>query len=1035
MPRLTLLPRVAFDDVDVAGERPAALLAALAADPAAGRSAGRLVAELWPDAPPADPAKALQVVVSRVRSRLGAQVVETTATGYRLALAPSEVDATALAAHAREARSAPDPAQALAAADAGLALWPGARAESAGADEPEPAGGPRARRTGVADGPLAVLRADALRILAELRRHRAVALSRLGRAAVALPALEELRGEKDEELLLELLRSEAAVRGPAAALARYDAYRRELAEELGTDPGAALRAQQAVLLAESAPVRRRGLVSEPNPLRGREADVERVLALLRSSRVVTVLGPGGLGKTRLAHAVAARADQRTVQVVSLAGVRTGADVAAAVVEAVAAGSMSGAAPDPAGAVAEALGAGLLVLDNCEHVLDAAADLVHAVIARTRELRVLATSRAPLDLSAEAVYPLPQLDPAVTVALFCERARAARPDVSLPEDEVATLCARLDGLPLAVELAAARVRTLSVPDILRRLDDRFALLRGTGRDRPARHRTLEAVVEWSWNLLTDEARATLRLLAGLPGGFTAGTAEDLLGADPLDLLEALVDQSLLRPPDAGGRFRMLETVREFAAARRVPADRVDERVLGWGRRTGTALHAAPFGPDPRPPLDRIRAEQDNLLHVLRLARAHEDRATLAAVTATLGALWTLESGTRRLLAVGAETLPALSRYRPTDAAGLAALRQSVAQYASLAVLVSPVAATRPLVVLRSLRPADGEAATGGAAAIAALAEVLLALPDVGRIAELSRDPRPLVAALALGVVGYVREFRGDLAGAHAAAVEMAARAPGRAPWLALLVRGRLAELSLQRERHAEALDHLRAAGAALAELGVVGDPVGVRLGQVVAHLGLGDAAAAERVLATVPPGDSLDSVAFALAVRAELALTRGDVDTGLARWREASRMLDVDDATSEWLRPFAWTLRATAVVAHLRAGRLAAVADLADALPAGLDALVAAGAPDPQCGALLLAIGLVELERGRTVRGAWLVAVAERFHYQRDFQPTMAGAAIRARVTDAAGPAYAEATAEYAGLDRDDLRAEARALAAAYRDLV
>ncbi|GAA4692040.1 hypothetical protein GCM10023215_31340 [Pseudonocardia yuanmonensis] len=1017
MPRLTLLPRVAVDGVAVPGDRPAALLAALAADLPAGCSTGRLVAELWPDDPPADPAKALQVVVSRVRARIGPELIATTPTGYRLALDAADVDAAALLRYAAAAR-ATDAAAVLAAADAGLALWSGA-------------GDPAER------GPLGALRAARRGTVAELRRRRALALSRLGRATEALGPLEEqaAAAPRDEELLLELLRSEAAVRGPAVALSRYEDHRRALAEELGTDPGAALRAQQAVLLAESAPVRRRGVVAEPNALLGRDADVAAVLALLRAARVVTVSGPGGLGKTRLAHAVAARADARTVQVVSLAGIRSGVDVAAEVAAAVRPdGPLAGAAPDPASAVAEALGSGpaLLVLDNCEHVLDAAADLVHAVVARARDLRVLVTSRAPLNLSSESVYPLPQLDPAVTVALFAERARAARPDVVLPEAEVEALCARLDGLPLAVELAAARVRVLPVGEILRRLGDRFALLRGAGRDRPERHRTLEAVVGWSWNLLDDEARAALRTLSALPGGFTEETAAGLLGGDRIDLLETLVDQSLLRPPDAAGRFRMLETVREFCAARRAEAGEevlVTGRVLEWGRRTSLAVHARVFGAEPQPALERIRAEQENLLHVLHLARALGDRGTLAPVVAALGALWTVEAGTQRLLATGADCLPALSRHRPTDEPGLAALRQAVVQHAAVCLLLDPAAAVRPLAVLRRLPPGPADTAIG------AIAEVVTVLPDAAALGDLCTDPRPLVAAIALGVVGYVREAQGDLAGAYATAREMPDRIPARMPWLHTFVHGRLAELSLQLERHDEALVRLAAAGKALAELGVVGDPMGLRLGMVVAHLGLGATGDAERALATVPPpADTPDAVSFDLVARAELALAKGEVEAGLAMWRRATTVLDVDTCAA-WLRPYAWSLRAMAVVAHVRHHRLDEAAGTADDLPAALDALLATGVPDPICGTLLLALGLVEVERGRAVRGAWLVAIAERFHYLREYQPTMSSAAARAAVTAAAGPAYAEAVAEYAGLDRDDLRAEARDLAEAYRDLV
>ncbi|MCZ9340423.1 AfsR/SARP family transcriptional regulator, partial [Streptomyces sp. TRM76130] len=155
---------------------------------------------------------------------------------------------------------------------------------------------------------------------------------------------------------------------------------------------------------------------------------------------------------------------------------------------------------------------LLVLDNCEQVIDGAADLVQALTARSARLRVLTTSRAPLGLSAESLYALPELSPATSAALFAQRARAARPGVELDPGAVADICRHLDGLPLAVELAAARVRVLSVPDISRRLRDRFALLRGGARDAPERHRTLRAVVEWSWNLLEDDGRAALRALS-------------------------------------------------------------------------------------------------------------------------------------------------------------------------------------------------------------------------------------------------------------------------------------------------------------------------------------------------------------------------------------------------------------------------------------------------------------------------------------------------------------------------------------------
>jgi predicted ATPase len=253
--------------------------------------------------------------------------------------------------------------------------------------------------------------------------------------------------------------------------------------------------------------------------------------------------------------------------------------------------------------------------------------VSALVAMTPEVRVLTTSRAPLGLSSESVYPLPELDLPTSMELFRQRALAARPGVDLPGEAVAEVCRRLDGLPLAVELAAARVRVLSVAEIARRLEDRFALLRGGVWDLPERHQTLEAVVGWSWNLLDETGRAALRALSVFPAPFgveAAGSAlRDLHAAavDAAPVLEDLAGQSLVQVVDtsAGTRFRMLETVREFAAARREAAGETGQAVgafLRWARELGIARHEAPFGPDPYAEVAEIRAEQDNLVQALR-----------------------------------------------------------------------------------------------------------------------------------------------------------------------------------------------------------------------------------------------------------------------------------------------------------------------------------------------------------------------------------------------------------------------------------
>ncbi|SHN47146.1 ATP-binding protein [Cryptosporangium aurantiacum] len=1022
---LALLSRVAWQGREVTAPRLRTLLAVLAADLRAGASTARLVDGLWPDEQPEHPAKALQVLVARARTVLGPDVLVNTPSGYRLALAPERVDASAVVLHATAAdrhADAGDHAAALAAAEAGLALWDAA-------PDRHPAG----------HDPLDALRATGASTYRVLTRARALALARLGRTAEAAPMLAALAAElpRDEELLLEVLRTEPV----PAALARYDAYRRALRDRLGINPGPALTRWHQQTLRGTV---RRGIPLDPNPLVGRDVDRAAVRDLLRTSRVTSIVGPGGLGKTRLAQAVARDAEQPIVHLVALAGVADDADVLAEVASAV---GRPGDTGDPVSRIVAALAPGpaLLVLDNCEHVVAGAAALVGALVSRTAGLRVLTTTRTPLGLSSESVYSLPPLDLPTTVELFTQRARAARPGVDLPPEAVAALCRRLDGLPLAVELAAARVRALSVREIERRLDDRFALLRGGARDAPARHRTLHAVVDWSWNLLDEAGREALRTLSIFPGGFTADAAAHVL-ADG-DALESLVEQSLLQVTEDrwGVRFRMLEAVRAFGAEQR-NAEAAITVLLDWARAFGVTYAESLSAPQPFAAADRIGVELDNLTVALRHALAREDGATVAAVTAVLGVAWTIRFDYARLAALVGDTEALLSHYRPEPAL-VEALRTAAALSAAYSFLVGGRVVTRSLAVLRRLPPAPPTTLPRAVATLAA--GVGSAVPNA--LDALSARDEPLLAGVANTVAGYLAE-RANQPDAALRAAERSLAAVERSPaardgnaLLRISAHTRIGELCLGLGDGARARHHLLAAVHLLESLGGSPDFAQARWGMALANLQVGDLEEAERWLGPAPEGGYLPEASvrtFHLAVRAEIQLAKGEAEAGLATWRNAVATLDAAEPGEFPVHgPWGLELRAALVAAHAAHDRLALVADTLDGLPEPLAALLDRPAPSstmdaPVIGALLLALGTALLagEPGpdARARAARLVALAERFRHVRSFVPTMRPecvALVTARVDD---PAYREAVSRYAGLDPASLREAARAELDAYR---
>ncbi|MFJ9784373.1 BTAD domain-containing putative transcriptional regulator [Amycolatopsis sp. NPDC101161] len=622
--------------VAVGGPRSRTLLALLALEAGRFVPAERLIDGMYGEYPPDGAANALQSQVSRLRTALkDLAPVEFTAAGYRLVVQPDEVDVHAFESLAREGRTLlknGEHARAATVLGEAMALWRGAAF------------------TDLTDAPFAAAQAARLdELRADAADDHVEARLALGRAEDVLAELRETVAAQPlrERPRTQLVRALTAAGRPADALAAFEDARRTLADELGADPGPDLaEAHLAVLRGETEKPAIPALPAQLTSFVGRDGELRQVADLLGRSRLVTLTGPGGTGKTRLAVEAAA-VDSGPVAFVELAP-HDGPGVAGAVLAALGLRESSRGGPqDPADRLISALRdrAVLLVLDNCEHVVDVAARLAGRLLAACPGLRVLATSREPLGITGEQLAPVPRLavpppgTPAAealaypSVRLFAERAAASDPAFVVDETtigDVQHICAALDGLPLALELAAARVRSLALGEMAARLDDRFRLLGRGSRTAEARHRSLRGVVEWSWDLLDDEEREPARRLAAFPGGATLAAAAEVCGADAELVLE-LADKSLVEA--VGGRFRMLETIRAFGAEKLAEAGETEavhrahaEYFLRFAEEADPMLRTAA----QLEWLDRIDAEYDNLLAALRWSTEHDVAIALRLV---------------------------------------------------------------------------------------------------------------------------------------------------------------------------------------------------------------------------------------------------------------------------------------------------------------------------------------------------------------------------------------------------------------------
>jgi predicted ATPase/DNA-binding SARP family transcriptional activator len=644
----------------VRGGKQRALLALLALSRGAPVSADRLIDQLWGDDHPAKPANALQAQIGQLRRTLGAAFIITSEAGYALAVAPEDIDVVRfeqLVAKGRRLIEEGDRVTGSATLSEALGLRRGepltefAYAEFAHSERAH---------------------LEELTVVAiETRAEADLAQGRHRELVDELEALCRQHPLRERLWELRMLALYGAGR-QAEALRAYTEIRDRLVDELGIDPSPTLRDLESRILVQDPSL---GVVGAPSPAAvmpsvagnllgqlssfvGRDVELEELGEALRSSRLVTLIGPGGVGKTRLAIEVAAGLRAQLpggAWLVELAGITDPEGVVPAAASALAARGTAAADAQPPESPVERVvqhltGRSLVViLDNCEHVIEQAAALAHTLVAALPGLRLIATSREPLGIPGERVLPISGLAPSVAAQLFVDRARAVHPGFASngqAEEVIESICRRLDGLPLAIELAAARLRALPLSTLAERLDDRFALLTRGARTALPRQQTLRAVVDWSYDLLFDDERRLFRRLSVFVGGCELDAVEavcaddEMPNTDTLDAISALVDKSLVTAPTADqARFSQLQTLWQYGRDRLDESDEADTiraRHATYYRLLAEGANEVLRGPTAPVWQERLTSELANLKSALdwHVATGNAD----AALSMASGMAW-------------------------------------------------------------------------------------------------------------------------------------------------------------------------------------------------------------------------------------------------------------------------------------------------------------------------------------------------------------------------------------------------------------